>query len=166
MITTVRWVTLLLLTVCGVLSVSAHEQNAAVTRVSLNERTGNIEVMHRFSVHDLEHAGRKLFNRSVNLLENEADRQRFADYVHSRFSLADQNGAELRLEPVGHELDGRYLWVYSEIKIPKELSKLAVFHEALLEVWPTQSNLVNVEVGDSIKSATFVRGSSVATIAL
>lgn len=160
-----RVVTLVLIAL-GTLTVAAHEQRTSITRVKLNERTDSLEVMHRYSIHDVEHASRTLFGKPMNVLDSKSDRQQFANYVHRSFSMADQSGGELPLQLIGHEIEGRYLWVYAEVKIPEDLSQLTLYHGALLEVWPTQSNLVNLEVGKKVKSSTFVRGSEPATIVL
>ncbi|MEM7677531.1 MAG: DUF6702 family protein [Myxococcota bacterium] len=160
-----RVATLLLMAVSAV-SVQAHEQRASVTRITLNERNGNLEVMHRFAIHDVEHAGGKLFGESLDVLGEASDRQRFENYVHGQFSLSDQDGNAIALTPVGNEVDGRYLWVYAETTMPSELTSLVVYHGALHEVWSGQSNLVNVAIGGEIKSATFVPGSGPTTIRL
>lgn len=148
------WVAALL-----VLPTFAHQQKESITRVLFNERTGNIEVMHRFIVHDAEHAVEGLFGEGADLLGNAADRQRFADYVHARFTLTDQDGKRIALTPVGHEIDGAHLWVYAEAPVPETLTALSISHEALRDLWPSQTNLVNVERGGSVKSALF-NGSS------
>ena len=143
---------------------SAHQQKECVTRVLFNTRTGNIEVMHRFLLHDAEHAGRKLFGGGIDVLGRAADRDRFERYVHDRFSLADQAGVPIALTALGNEVEGRYLWVYAEAPIPPKLSALTITHQALTEVWSKQVNLVNVERDGRVRSATFSQGSREATI--
>ena len=142
----------------------AHQQKEAVTRVLFNDRTGHIEVMHRFLLHDAEHATRKLFGGEADLLGRAEDRQRFEGYVHRRFSLKNQDGHAIALEPIGHEIDGRYLWVYAETTIPDGLTALTLSHDALRDVWPEQVNLVNVERNKKVRSATFGQGDGEATI--
>ena len=131
--------------------VTAHQQKEAITRVVFNPRTGNIEVMHRFLLHDAEHASKQLFGQSADLLGNPADCDRFEDYVHSRFSLLDQDGRAIDLTPVG-------LWVYAEAPIPEERTAMTLSHAALRDVWPEQTNLVNVERNDTVRTATFRNG--------
>lgn len=152
--------------VMGVLAMSAlaHQQKEAVTRVLFNPRTGNIEVMHRFLVHDAEHASRSLFEGGADVLGEDEDRARFAAYVHGRFALTDQGGTPIPLTPVGYEIDHRYLWVYAEAPIPDNLVSLTVAHDALRDVWPEQTNLVNVERGTDVRSATFQGGQRELTV--
>ena len=45
---------LLFFVACG--QAVAHQQKIAITTVLFNPRTENIEIMHRFNLHDAEHA--------------------------------------------------------------------------------------------------------------
>lgn len=123
---------------------NAHQQKEAITQVLFNPRTGNVEVMHRFVLHDAEHAVRQLFDGAVDIIASDTDRERFAHYVNARFSIA-ADGKELLLNAVGSEIDGRFLWVYSETPIPADARQLTVQHQALRDIWPDQTNLVNIE---------------------
>lgn len=147
-------------------SIAAHQQKESITTVLFNARTGNIEVMHRFLLHDAEHAVRALFGEAADLLGSAADRDRFEAYVHERFSLADQDGKPIRLEPVGNEIDNRSLWVYAEAPIPDGLTEMTLAHDALRDLWPEQVNLVNVEHGRDVRSALFNGSQREITIAL
>ena len=134
---------------------AAHEQKAAITRVLFNPRTKNIEIMHRFLLHDAEHAVKQIFGGQANILEDETSRQRFADYVHRRFAMARADGTPIALSLIGQEIDGRYLWVYEEAPTPPGLKGLEIRHAALRDIWPRQINLVNVERGDDLWTVTF-----------
>ncbi len=144
----------------------AHQQKEAITRVLFNARTGNIEVMHRFLLHDAEHATRALFGKAFDLLSNAEDRDRFEAYVHDRFAMADQEGADLALTPVGNEIEDQFIWVYAECPIPEGLTSLTLSHNALRDLWPEQVNLVNVERGETLRSALFDGGSAEITVDL
>ncbi|XQF94118.1 DUF6702 family protein (plasmid) [Pseudoalteromonas espejiana] len=43
--------------------------------------------MHRFYLHDTEHAVAHLFNSKADIISNTADQQRFVDYVESHVAL-------------------------------------------------------------------------------
>ena len=138
---------------------AAHEQKTAVTRILFNESTGNIEVMHRFFMHDAEHAAGVVFGEAQNLMESADSRKFFSNYVINRFAIAaEDSGGEttlLNLEYVGEEIEGQFLWVYQEAKQLKDLSALFVVHVALRDIWPDQANLVNVEKDGQIYSLSF-----------
>jgi len=142
----------------------AHQQKEAITRVLFNPRTHNIEVMHRFLLHDAEHALKEIRKASANILASEDDREFFSNYVHQRFALADQDGNTLALKAVGYEIEGRFIWVYAETAIPTELRSLTLRHDVLRDIWPEQVNLVNIERHGDVQSATFTGGSSELTI--
>ncbi len=137
---------------------NAHQQKEAITRVLFNARTGNIEVMHRFLLHDAEHAVKAVVNADADILGSEQTRQSFSNYVYQHFSISDQQGRSIVLTPVGHEMEGRFIWVYAEAAIPEGLTALSISHNALRDIWPDQVNLVNVERDDKVKSATFRGG--------
>ncbi|PCJ27801.1 MAG: hypothetical protein COA96_02825 [SAR86 cluster bacterium] len=141
----------------------AHEQKTAVTRILFNPNTGNIEVMHRFLVHDAEHAAGVIFGAGQKLLESADSRALFGSYVVNRFSIAtideNQKSTELDLAYIGEEIDGQFLWVYQEAKIFDGMQALRVVNMALRDVWPDQANLVNIEKDGQIYSLSFI-GSS------
>lgn len=133
----------------------AHEQKTAITKILFNPRTGNLEVSHRFLVHDAEHAVRVIFGKDADILAKEATQLTFAAYVTDRFKIAHPDGKEIILGLVGFELDGRFFWVYQETETPPKLTGLIIKHGALRELWPSQTNTVNIEGKGSVKTATF-----------
>ncbi len=147
---------------CGLLPgfSAAHQQKTAVTRILFNESTGNIEVMHRFFIHDAEHAAGIVFGESQNLMESALSRELFSNYVINRFAVAaeDSRGTstDLSLDYVGEEIDGQFIWVYQETPQRADIAALSVVNLALRDVWPDQANLVNVEKGGQIHSLSFI----------
>ena len=135
--------------------VEAHQQKAAVTRVLFNSNSGNLEVMHRFLLHDAEHALQQLFDPTADIIASEIAREQFAAYVTERFALLDANGSTLPLRYVGQDLDGSFLWVYQEMHLPGAMTSMSVVHNALRDVWAEQNNLVNIERNDAIQTLNF-----------
>lgn len=140
-------------------SAEAHQQKAAVTRVLFNANSGNLEVMHRFLLHDAEHAVQRLFDPAADILGSEASREQFAGYVTERFALLDGNGSTLPLQYVGQEIDGGFLWVYQDMALStaqfNAMTEMSVVHNALRDIWPEQNNMVNIEHGDSLQTLNF-----------
>ncbi len=132
----------------------AHQQRVALTTVLFNERTGNLEVMHKVFVHDAEHAAEEMWGHA-DIVSDAARQKRFADYVRARFTLEDADGRPIELTPVGHEIEGPYFWVYHEAPRPAAATTLTVDDQILRDFWDDQSNLVNVERGDFLGSLTF-----------
>lgn len=135
--------------------VFAHQLRSAITKVLFNPNTGNLEVMHRFYLHDTEHAVKALFDKNADIINSADTQELFTNYVSQRFFIKPLNGEELRLNLVGHEIDRIYFWVYQEIKAPDNIEGLTIIHNALRELWHDQVNTVNVEGRGDLKTATF-----------
>jgi len=150
---------------------SAHQQKEAVTRIIFNPRTENIEVIHRFLIHDAEHATKILFGKNTDIIDDKKSQQQFASYVIQQFSIRVLSGEQLALTTVGFEVEGKHIWIYQEALIPREspLPKrplelpaktvipagLSITHSALREIWSEQVNLVNVEYNKKVRSLVF-----------
>jgi len=142
-------------------AVNAHQLKAAITTVLFNDRTNNIEVMHRFYLHDAEHAVSHLFKKSpgrhnhADLISDKETQDTFSDYVEKQFKLETLTNKKLQLNSVGHQLDGQFFWVYQEIKVPDSVKGFRMSHGALRDLWPAQVNMVNVEGKGKVKTLTF-----------
>lgn len=144
----------------GSVAAQAHQMKAAITKVLFNARTGNIEVMHRFYVHDAEHALAKQTGGQVQLLGNTQSQADFGHYVGEHFALAYQKGQPLALSYVGQEVDGKFIWVYQETAIGSQRPDSLWFrHDALQDIWPEQVNQVNVEGLGRVRALQFEHGS-------
>ncbi|MDX1537382.1 DUF6702 family protein [Arsukibacterium sp.] len=150
-----RGVLSLLLLVCCCGQLAAHEMKTALSKVLFNSRTGNIEVMHRFYVHDAEHGVKQLFDKNADLLNNKQTQQLFNQYVAEHFSLSSLAGEPIALSLVGGQLDGRFYWVYQEAAIVPDLRGLTIQHSSLQQLWPAQVNTVNIEGRGEIRTLSF-----------
>ncbi len=158
------------LAACSLTAIDAHEQRTAVTQILFNQRTGNIEVMHRFLVHDAEHAASMIFGSSQNLLESPESRELFSSYVINRFAItariASGEQIALDLEYLGQEIDGQFLWVYQEISDPHSITALTIINLTLRDIWPDQANLVNIDHDGQLLSLSFTEAVDELTVEL
>ena len=143
----------------------AHSQKAAITRVVFNPRTSNLEIMHRFLLHDAEHAVKEIFDGNADIIGSQKTRVQFAEYVNNQFSIINGANEKLSLTLVGHEIEGKFLWVYQEVTIP-DTKSLTIKHNTLRELWPSQINTVNIEGASGLKTATFTGSVELVTITL
>ncbi len=149
----------------GPLSALAHQQKVAISQILFNPQSGNIEVTHRLYFHDAEHAVQEEWG-SADLTANDEDMEKLALYVRSNF-IFSLEGEPLALKPVGVEIDGPYVWIYDEIEIPKKRIKAITIENYILrDVWESQANLVNLEVGKFRESAFFTGEDKAKTIEL
>lgn len=143
---------ILLITVLTTHISLAHQQKEAYTTVLFNDRTGNIEVSHRFYIHDAEHALAKLLDKRADIMSNEQTQTEFAQYIQQQFRLADSNESMLELGSVGFEIEGKFFWVYQEISKPKDITGVYLKMRALQDIWPAQINQINVEYKGKTRS--------------
>lgn len=133
----------------------AHESSHVLSTVTVNPRSGQLEVIHRFVLHDVEHALRRFDGGPTDVLANARDRQRFSAYVQDRFFLrVDDQPVALAL--VGEELEGRYLWIYQEADPPVTATSMTVVNRVLAE--PPRHHLVKVQLKGLIGSLVFEPG--------
>lgn len=142
-------------TLCCCHLVFAHEQKAALTSVVLSERSNSIEVTHRFRLHDAEHAVKHLLGKEADIYQSSDTQQQFAAYVYQHFAMHLFSGQSLAFEPIGFELEGKFFWVYQEAPMPADASGFTIQQNALLEIWPSQVNTVNLESAEGVKTLTF-----------
>jgi hypothetical protein len=135
-------------------SLSAHQQKSAISTVLFNPRTDNIEIMHRFRVHDAEHAVKQIFGKEADIIDSKKTQEQFGGYVNQRFYLFDDD-QPLPLKMVGVELDGKFFWVYQETTQPTKIDNMTIRHDALRDIWPEQINTINVEGKGKLQTLTF-----------
>jgi hypothetical protein len=136
-------------------NVIAHQQKMAITTVLFNPPTKNLEVTHRFDLHDAEHAVKEIFSGDADIMNSEETQADFAQYVVNRFAIYDMNKTQLPLSFVGTELEGKHFWVYQETPAPANLAGLYIQHNALRDIWYKQANTINIEGMGDIQTLTF-----------
>ena len=143
---------------------SAHQQKMAITTVLYNPRTQNLEVAHRFNLHDAEHAVKEIFDGSADIYNSQKTQEDFTAYVVERFSIFSFNKKSLPLNLVGSEIEGKHFWVYQETPAPKRLSGVYIEHNALRDIWQKQVNTINIEGMGDIQTLTFSDNTEVLSV--
>ena len=133
----------------------AHQQKAAETTVLFNKKSHKLEVMHRFYLHDTEHAVQHLFNKDADILNSKDTQKSFANYVAKQFLARDLANNALLLSDVGFEVEGKFFWVYQETALPDNIKGIKLFNGTLRSLWPTQINMVNIEGKGNIRTLYF-----------
>lgn len=143
---------LVLAPLAGVGTALAHQQKIAISTVSLNARTGMIEIVHQVPLHDAEHALTSQGIRNPDIIRSAKSREAFADYVTRRF-LLEIDGKAAQPNYVGSEIDGGSLWVYQEVPGARSVA-LRFNSQILTDVWARQENRVNI--GGGTHPVTFI----------
>jgi len=152
-----RLFSILLLIGAGALTVpaSAHQQKAALTQVLFNPRSGTVEVVHRFYLHDAEQAVQLLFGADADIHGNDDTRFTMARYTAGKFALWNEQDEVIELGLVGFEIDGSFFYVYQESENKQNPSALTIQHDVLRDIWPEQMNTVNVEGKGELQTVLF-----------
>lgn len=137
----------------------AHQQKIAISTLTLNPRTGMIEIAHQVPVHDAEHALTAQGMKSPDIIGSEKSREAFAAYVTRRF-LLEVGGTPAQPAYVGSEIIGGSLWVYQEVPAPAGGAAAALRFDSqiLTEVWARQENRVNIGAGTAPQTFIFKAG--------
>lgn len=139
----------------------AHELKAALTEILYNPRSGQLEVAHRFVIHDAEHALAQTTGRQVDLVSDNDAQATFARHVADQFTLANGDGTHFELTLLGSQIEQGYIWVYQEAPLSLiDTDTLLIRHDALREQWPDQVNMVNVRRGKEVRSVRFTGADS------
>ena len=148
----------------GVRSAAAHRANAAVTTIEWNERTGNLEIIHRLHAHDAQVAVSDVMGVHPPDLTELKPRAALALYVSRDFSMQNADGRRLRQEIVGAELQGNYVYVYQEVALEKAPECLLITNGIMLDVFRKQINTVNFKTPHGVRSAEFSEGATKAAL--
>lgn len=123
----------------------AHRSHVTLTRVAINERSGQWEIVHAIHYHD---ALRLLATRGVrdNIQPSSIEgRARIALEVEKTFRWSTADGRPLTPKTVGAELEGDNLLVYQELPAPAAGVRLAVESSFMHDVFADQVNQILLE---------------------
>lgn len=158
---------LLLWLCCWSSQLFAHQQQEALTTVLFNDRSGRVEIMHRFYVHDAEHVINKIYAQGKDIIANEKAQRAFGEYVADKFKVKVGSGPKIEFDYLGQEYDGKFLWVYQVA--PQEVLlnttakqgkavELWFEHSSLQEFWAGQRNVINLEYKGEVKTLQLEKG--------
>ncbi len=135
----------------------AHQQKIAISTISVNPRTDQLELVHQVPVHDAEHALRVQGIKVPDIVGSADSREAFARYVARRFML-EMDGAPITPSYVGSEISGGSLFVYQEASAPPPDAQIRVNSQILTDVWARQENRVNIGSGAKVITFIFTAG--------
>ena len=150
-----RLSSLLYFLACFSPSVLTHQEKAAITQILLNERSGHLEIAHRFYIHDAEHAVKLITGNKLDIFASQEAGAAFYAYVTHHFDLFIKD-QPVELAAIGFEIEGNFFWAYQEMLLTEPVQSIQVRHTSLQEFWPDQVNTLNFESGTGqVKTAVF-----------
>jgi len=144
----------------------AHEQKLAMTEILINDRTGLVEVAHRFILHDAEAALNARSAANVDLVASADDRAEFAAYVAASFQLLAPRFPPPHLTVIGTEIKDGSIWVYQEMPIGSGADMLIMRHDALRDIWSEQVNAVIIRRNGDHQTLIFSDSDKIKTAVL
>ncbi len=134
-------------------SAMAHRAPGSLTTIKWNEASGRTEIIHQLHIHDAESGVGTSLNITDLSVEDAEGRAHIAIYVEEHFHIK-MGEKELQLELIGAELSGNFILIYQEF--PDRLTENILVHDSILrDMFPTQTNQVNIEDGDKVYSLIF-----------
>lgn len=140
---------------CGA-AAQAHNFHVGLTEISFNPNSGNTEVVHTYTAHDVEALLMNLYQRHFDL-GLEEDQAVFRRYLEKQFRITAK-GKALPLQWVGLQANTDSIVVFQEIE-KTVLPQDAVLSDGVLtDFLPQQVNNVNVSTpGRPAASLIFTR---------
>lgn len=137
-----------------------HPVHVSVTEISFDAKEKELEIISRIFIDDLETSIREMKKQpSLNLLELGAGvttDQLISEYLQNRFKIT-LNGKPQKIKYLGHEVENPAVLCYIQVQNVKKLETIEVLNSVLTELYDDQSNLVNVTLGETVKSLRLMR---------
>ncbi len=134
----------------------AHPFHISDAEIEFDSKADRLQVSLKLQALDLEQALAKIVGSKVNIERLEA-KQHIADYIAKRFyvtnalepsgdvaPVAKSSEQRSKLQLVGQELKGAWLWIYFELELPKPRNDLRLVNTILFETTDSQINSILV----------------------
>ncbi len=134
----------------------AHDFYEGLTRISYNEKTTKLEIVHRFATHDLVEIIAKLKGKEVS-----AKQRKFPLWVKQYFiqNFSIWNGADnVNLTMIGAEPGETTTVVYQIVEGINQVNGLTIENNLFIKELPKQINLLNYQDANIQGTLIFSRG--------
>lgn len=141
----------------GFISPTVHETYISISEIKILKE-GKIELSLEIVAHDFEYVYQKDNSKELNSVFKEElefyDNDLLKEYIFKHYSILNKSN-KIDLKIIGNEinLDG-ILIIYIEANCKKNIKELTVFNDLLVNWFPNQQNIVNLN-GELKSSFTF-----------
>lgn len=146
---------------------SFHPIHLSITEIEHNEKSKALQMTMRIFIDDLELSIQKQTgDEELDLLEPGNGRttdQLVKAYLADRVKMKVDK-KQVKLNYLGHEIEGPAMICYVEIENIKKFSTIEVTNKVILETHDDQSNLVNVNYKEKVKSIRLTNDSPTASV--
>lgn len=134
--------------------ISAHPFYVSIVQLDYNRENKSIEISVKIFADDLlialEEKGQRIIFLGEERERPDANEIIF-NYIKSKLKLT-VNGKNIDYRFIGKEMESDALWTYLEADDIDDLKEVKVTCDLLTEIHETQSNVIQVNNGDEIKS--------------
>ncbi|MEM8798523.1 MAG: DUF6702 family protein [Pseudomonadota bacterium] len=141
----------------GAVSAYGHNFHTVLSTISLNERTGNLEIVQELTLHDLMPVLIALSGDQALTIDSEGAEIMVRDYLNRNFRLRFGK-TDAAIEWIGMEADIDTLTTYQQVTWPGEREPITVENRVLADAYSDQVNTLTLVVGDAAKSYSFIKG--------
>lgn len=134
----------------------AHNFHMGIADISYNERTGNTEIVHTYTSHDVSTLLTNLYGRNFDLGQADSE-QPLRRYVEKQFYLAGPDQKRLPLQWVGVKADADSVVIFQEI-VGQLKSGTRIHNALLIDFLPYQKNTVNLQTDGTVQTLIFDQG--------
>lgn len=135
-------------------SAAAHNFHMGLADISYNARSGNTEIVHTYTAHDLATLLTDLYGRNLDLGQPDSEAA-IRKYVERQFYLEDASGRRLPLQWLGVKADADTVTIFQEIEGRKLAPATRIHNAVLIDFQPTQKNTVNVQTDGPVQTLIF-----------
>lgn len=132
----------------------AHNFHMGIADISYNERTGNTEIVHTYTSHDVSTLLTNLYGRNFDLGQADSE-QPLRRYVEKQFRLAGPDDKRLPLQWVGVKADADSVVIFQEIAGTKLKPGTRIHNALLIDFLPSQKNTVNLQTDGTVQTLVF-----------
>jgi hypothetical protein len=144
-----------------------HPIHLSITEIDHNEKSKALQITMRIFVDDLELSIRKKINdQELDLLEPGNGRTTdnlVKDYLLEAVKLKVDKKT-VKINYIGHEIEGPAMICYVEIENIRKFTTIEITNRVILETHDDQSNLVNVNYHDKVKSVRLTNDQPTASV--
>jgi hypothetical protein len=141
-----------------------HPYYISVTEIRFNTAKQNVNTSCRMFTDDLQQALFKLYNKRINLQQNDtAALPLLQRYISERLQI-NIDGHLIKFKVIGYEIEEEATWCYLEHSHYYKPGKITVNNKLLFDFLPEQTNFIHCYNDEDRKSTKLVNPNSLAVI--
>lgn len=132
----------------------AHNFHMGLADISFNPRSGNTEIVHTYTAHDLALLLANLYGSTLDPAQPDSEAP-IRKYMERQFYLQDSAGRRLPLQWLGIKVDADSVTIFQEIEGRKLAPATRIHNAVLIDFQPAQRNTVNIQTDGPIQTLIF-----------